>query len=248
MPEYEMGGNQCTHLVLKNSQKKDLSKKYLTAIEAVYDFFRFENVKLKYCMQNVVAFLFPYKKNNNYYPSWVGSIQQSLKKWDEIPTNHFKTFFSKEACPQIICLILNHDAFNCKNLPFDSSPLDIKSIFSWLVKKRNIHRLYGGNIKHGENGKGKKTNKDEDVSSLECTEEEAKKMLYEAIMRSETHLFALDCTRKKIIAFRSQDHGKTFHGFHINNLQQRGCPSGKIFERLCMLHPDCKSILKKYKP
>ncbi len=243
-----MDGNRCTHSVLKTMQKKNLSKNYLTAIETTYDFFRFENVNLKYCMQNVVTFLFPYKNNNNYYPSWIGAIQQSLKKWDEVSTDYFRTFFSRENCPQIKCLILNHEAFDCKSLSFDSSPLDVKSIFDWLVKKRNINRLYGGHIKHGENGKAQKANKGEDVSLLECTEEDAKKMLCEAIMKSEAHLFALDCVRKKIIAFRSQDHGKTFHGYHINKLQQRGSPSGKIFERLSMLHPNCKSILKKYKP
>jgi len=82
-------------------------------------------------------------------------------------------------------------------------------------------RNYNHNPKHGENGKNVKQNKDEQVSPLECSIQEATELLKSAVStRSKAELYVYDDARKKFIVYKAESewifYSKLSHLFHAN--------------------------------
>lgn len=75
-------------------------------------------------------------------------------------------------------------------------------------------RNYNHNPKHGENGKNVIPNKDEDVSPLECSIEEARELLRFAVStRNKAELYVFDPPRNKFIIYKAESE-QVYHGYH----------------------------------
>jgi hypothetical protein len=89
----------------------------------------------------------------------------------------------------------------------------------WINKNRQS-RLFNLNPKHGENGKGAKSNKGEEVSVLLCNKKHAQELLDSAIgdKRKTKKLFNFDNEHKKFIVFEDENTpDNTYHGYHVDN-------------------------------
>lgn len=80
-------------------------------------------------------------------------------------------------------------------------------------------RKYNWNPKHGQDGKGLMSNKDEEVSPLECTKEQATILLETAVgYRKSTELYVFDSDRNKIMVFKCDSkESNSYHSYHPIN-------------------------------
>jgi hypothetical protein len=105
---------------------------------------------------------------------------------------------------------------------FNLAMLDVCSLkaqmIEWIKLKRQ-KRVFKINPKHGENGKGKKHNKGEEVSSLLCSVDEANSLLQDAISYgSLSELYCLDKGRDKFLVFKSENtQDNAYHGYHVQS-------------------------------
>lgn len=93
--------------------------------------------------------------------------------------------------------------------------IDVKKSIGWFHSNRDT-RGYTWNRKHGENGRGALKNKDEVVSPLECSREEAKSFLEEAIgYRHSNELYNYDPLNNKFMVWKCDAPGtQNFHAYH----------------------------------
>ena len=83
-----------------------------------------------------------------------------------------------------------------------------------FIKSNRRARIYNHNPKHGENGKGMLSNKDETVSPLECSITEARELIKDAISTTMTNeLYAYDKARNKFIVYKAES-TNIYHGYH----------------------------------
>jgi len=90
---------------------------------------------------------------------------------------------------------------------------------NWISQNRQP-RLFNLNPKHGENGKGAKANKGEEVSVLLCNKKHAQELLDTAVgdKRISKKLFNFDNEHQKIIVFEDENTpNNTYHGYHVDN-------------------------------
>lgn len=107
------------------------------------------------------------------------------------------------------------------NLPPDIQTFAIRvftlkqEAVSYITEYRK-ERNYNWNPKHGENGKGMISNKDEDVSPLECSKEIAAELLNVAVSCKGTdELYAYDIDREKFMVFKSDNTpNNSYHSYH----------------------------------
>lgn len=98
---------------------------------------------------------------------------------------------------------------------------NVKEIDEWLTENRKT-RTFNLSPKHGENGKrAHPSNKGEEVSILECSKEEAQKLLENAIgdvRIDKKRLYNYDATRDNYILFyyEGENPQNQYHGFHIS--------------------------------
>lgn len=107
------------------------------------------------------------------------------------------------------------------NPPNKMSKVDLEFITSRnsCVTFYNLNykpRVYNWNPKHGENGKGMIPNKDEIVSPLECSRDEASKFLEDAIgYRKSNELYNYDPTNSKFLVWKCESkENNVFHAYH----------------------------------
>jgi hypothetical protein len=112
-----------------------------------------------------------------------------------------------EKCPFFICIQ------HVKN----STELE-----NWISQNRQP-RLFNLNPKHGENGKGAKANKGEEVSVLLCNKKHAQELLDSAVgdKRISKKLFNFDNEHQKFIVFEDENTpNNSYHGYHVDNENQ----------------------------
>ncbi len=109
-----------------------------------------------------------------------------------------------EKCPFFICI------------PHIKNSTELEN---WISQNRQP-RLFNLNPKHGENGKGAKANKGEEVSILLCNKKHAQELLNSAIgdKRISKKLFNFDNEHQKFIIFEDENTpNNTYHGYHVDN-------------------------------
>jgi hypothetical protein len=90
---------------------------------------------------------------------------------------------------------------------------------NWIRQNRQP-RCFNLNPKHGENGKGAKANKGENVSVLLCDKKHAQALLDSAVgdKRITKKLFHFDQEFQKFIVFEDENTpNNSYHGYHIDN-------------------------------
>jgi len=91
-----------------------------------------------------------------------------------------------------------------------------KDLLAYIMENW-YQRNYNHNPKHGENGKNVKQNKDEEVSPLECSIEEARELLKFAVStRNKAELYMYDRVRNKFIIYKAESE-QVYHGYHPIN-------------------------------
>ncbi|EFK36169.1 Uncharacterised protein [Chryseobacterium gleum] len=92
---------------------------------------------------------------------------------------------------------------------------EVKKAIEWFHSNRD-QRSYTWNKKHGENGVGVIPNKNEQVSPLECSQDDAKLFLEEAIgYRKSNELYNYDPSNNKFMVWKCDAPGaQSFHAYH----------------------------------
>lgn len=109
--------------------------------------------------------------------------------------------------------------FNGRTLSISSCTMDEIGLAEWFSHNRKPARVFHLSPKHGENGKGAHPeNKGDEVSLLLCSEDEARKLLMEAIGENEEckTIHYYDSENHRFIEFRCEG-GSVYHGFHIKD-------------------------------
>ena len=117
---------------------------------------------------------------------------------------------------------------DCQKIQIEAKAMSIKEVFKWLSDHRHPTRKFELNKKkHGENGKGaQKSNKEDPVSQLPCSEEEAREMMHTAIGLPDfsTIYYCIDPKNGKYMIFRQhlrenseikneKDDERTYHAY-----------------------------------
>lgn len=113
----------------------------------------------------------------------------------------------EEKCPQMVCI----------PQIIDKNKLEI-----WLSQNRQS-RVFNNNPKHGESGKGVRTNKGEQVSARLCNAREAQALLDTAIgcANITDELYNFDRKHGKYIVFKDENTpNNTYHGYHVDSLDE----------------------------
>lgn len=113
----------------------------------------------------------------------------------------------EENCPQIVCI----------PQITDKNKLEV-----WLRDNRQP-RVFNKNPKHGEQGKGVRSNKGEKVSPLLCSPQEAQQFLDTAIgcATFKKELYNFDRERNKYIVFSNENTpDNTYHGHYEDSIEE----------------------------
>ena len=216
--------------LIKNKEKK-LDHVVAGKIKDLYKFFVKERCSFSYNEKKLLGFLQELERQDKFYFSSKSLLRFALKEFSKSPFDDDSTKLK---------VVLYKSARKQKEYAYIWS---VSEIFKWLVDNRNNQRKYNHNFKHPVNQTSTHTRNGKVVSACEGTIDEAAALLPYAITFSERHLFAYDPQRGKIMEFRSEDKGTTFHGFHVNHIDSKFLD---IIERLMILHPNNIRNLKKH--
>lgn len=111
--------------------------------------------------------------------------------------------------------------FNGVDVSLSTCGMNEQDLAEWFSCNRKPARVFHLSPKHGEKGKGAyPENKGDEVSSLQCSEDDARELLKRAVGVDEEckRLHYYDSENGMFVEFKCEG-GGVYHGFHIKNEQ-----------------------------